>query len=320
MKRIMKKLIMAVISVMITLSIMPYYSAFADAGGSIEITSTATNTADKRTVPGVKLCLYKIADTDDAEECGYKITDSFIESGVKSTDIVYTDQPSDIAGVLEKFAAEHSINPQTVGTSDNNGYLKFTGLEDGIYLIRQINTDDEFKKLGYKYSTEAYIVAIPSLDFEGNHIRNVSCQPKGTLTEIRKNDTSLTVYKVWKDDNDKKGDRPKTIEVGLYKDGALKEKIELSAGNNWMYAWDNLDEDGRWSVKEIDVPGGYVSSVSNNDQEWTITNTHKPDNTTSVKTGDNADTSLWLGILIIAVSILASAAIYNFRQGRNGKS
>ncbi len=319
MKKIMKKLIMAVISVMITLSIMPYYSAFADDGGSIEITSTATNTPDKRTVPGVKLGLYKIADTDDAEENGYKITDSFIESGVKAADIIYADHLSDIAGALEKFTAAHSIDPQSVETSDNNGYLRFTGLADGIYLIRQINTDDEFEKLGYKYSTEAYIVAIPSLDSEGNSIRNISCQPKGTLTDIRKNDTSLTVYKVWKDDNDKKGDRPKTIEVGLYKDGDLKEKIELSAGNNWMYAWDDLDEDGNWSVKEIDVPSGYVSDISNNDQEWTITNTHTPDKPTSVKTGDNADTSLWIGILIIAVIILGSAAIYNYRRKRNGE-
>ncbi len=315
MKAKIKKMILTVISVIIVLSMMPYHTVFAEENGSIEITETATNTPDKKFVSGVKLGLYKVADIDNNDTTEYRISDLFIKSGINAKDIVYADKPSDIAERLAKYTTDYAIEPQSIATSNNSGYLSFTGLTDGIYLVRQVNTDAEFEEMGYKYTTDSYIIAIPSLDSEGNKVRNVICQPKGILTELEKKDTSLTVYKVWKDDNDKKGTRPEAIKVGLYKDGVIKETINLSAGNNWMYEWKKLDTDSKWSVKEIEIPRGYTSSIINNDQEWTIINTYKPPtNTKIVKTGDNTNIIFWIGILLVSVLIIAMAIYYRFRN------
>ena len=312
------KLILAIISVITVLSMLSYQTVFAEESGSIEITETATNTSDKRVVPGVKLGLHKIADVDKTSDTGYQIVDSFKKSGISEKDIVYAESLASLASTLSAYAKENSLKPQSVATSDNNGYLSFTGLADGIYLVRQVNMDDDFKTLGYNFTTDSYIIAIPSLDSDGNEIRNVTCQPKGELKELEKKDTSLTVYKIWKDDNNKKGARPKSINVGLYNGTVLKEKVELNAGNNWMYSWKKLDKDGKWSVKELDVPSGYTATVTSDDQGWKITNTYNPNvpsttltpspstgkkvtTTGNVKTGDN--TKLVGFIVVMAISL-----------------
>lgn len=327
MKEIIKKVILTVISVITVLSTMPYHTVFADETGSIEITETATNTTDKRTVSGVRLSLYKIADVDSTEALGYRIADSFTDSEIGVKDIVYADNLSDIAENLEKYAANKAIKAQETAETDSNGYLKFNGLSDGIYLIRQVNTAEDFQKAGYEYTTDAYIIAIPSLDSNNNKIRNVVCRPKGILTELKKKDTSLTVYKVWKDDNDKKGARPEEIRVGLYKDGTLKTEVRLNAGNNWMYSWNNLDKDSQWSVKELEVPEGYSSHITNMEQVWTITNTYDtttptptptPTTPTStkvkhVKTGDTTNINLWVCLLVISIGAVGAAVYYRRR-------
>lgn len=309
MREKMKKIIVAVVSVMIALTIVPLNFVSAKEAGSIEITETATNTSSKQLVAGVKLALYKIADADSDEDTGYRITDDFNESGIQVKDILYTENLSEIAENLADYAKDKSVEAQSEAMTNNDGYLKFSGLSDGIYLIRQINTKTDFERLGYTYTTEPYIVVIPSLDSNGNKVRNIICQPKGILKELEKKATSLTVYKVWKDDNNKKGIRPDMIKVGLYRDGTLEKEVDLNAGNNWMYVWNNLDADYSWSVKELKVPTGYSTSVSNNDQIWTITNTYKPTIPSIVKTGDNSHISFWIGLLVISVGIVSTVYI-----------
>lgn len=309
MREKMKKIIVAVVSVMIALTIAPLNFVSAKEAGSIEITETATNTSSKQLVAGVKLALYKFADADSDEDTGYRITDAFNESGIQVKDILYTDNLSEIAENLADYAKDKSVEAGSEAMTNNDGYLKFSGLSDGIYLIRQINTKTDFERLGYTYTTEPYIVVIPSLDSNGNKVRNIICQPKGILKELEKKATSLTVYKVWKDDNNKKGIRPDMIKVGLYRDGTLEKEADLNAGNNWMYVWNNLDADYSWSVKELKVPTGYSTSVSNNDQIWTITNTYKPTISSIVKTGDNSHISFWIGLLVISVGIVSTVYI-----------
>lgn len=307
MREKMKKIIVAVVGVMIALTIVPLNFVSAKEAGSIEITETATNTPSKQLVAGVKLALYKIADADSDEDTGYRITDDFNKSGIQVKDILYTENLSEIAENLSDYAKDKSVEAQSEAMTNNDGYLKFSGLSDGIYLIRQINTKTDFERLGYTYTTEPYIVAIPSLDSNGNEVRSIICQPKGILKELEKKEMSLTVYKVWKDDNNKKGIRPDMIKVGLYKNGALEKEADLNAGNNWMYVWNNLDTDYSWSVKELKVPTGYSTSVSNNDQIWTITNTYKPTIPSIVKTGDNSNISFWIGLLVISAGIVSTA-------------
>ncbi|MDY3024714.1 MAG: Cna B-type domain-containing protein [Streptococcus hyovaginalis] len=80
--------------------------------------------------------------------------------------------------------------------------------------------------------------------------------------------TSVTVSKVWEDDNNKDSLRPKTIQLQLYADGqAVGKLVTLSAKTKWTYTWSDLEQTSNqkaitYTVKEINVPKGYTSSVS----------------------------------------------------------
>ncbi|WP_155996100.1 Cna B-type domain-containing protein, partial [Streptococcus ruminantium] len=50
--------------------------------------------------------------------------------------------------------------------------------------------------------------------------------------------TSLTVTKVWKDNNNQDGKRPGSIQVQLYANGEkLGEPVTLTADNKWTHTW-----------------------------------------------------------------------------------
>lgn len=101
-------------------------------------------------------------------------------------------------------------------------------------------------------------------------------------------DTKISVEKVWDDNNDQDGIRPTTIKVQLYADEkASGRTIELSENNNWKYTWKDLDkqkdgEDIVYTVDEVEVPDGYIKTVTSKGTAFTITNTHTPE-TTAVK-------------------------------------
>ncbi len=100
--------------------------------------------------------------------------------------------------------------------------------------------------------------------------------------------TSVSVDKTWLTAADvaEGGDHP-AVKVQLYqsKNGgdpvAYGNEVELSADNNWAYAWKGLvSVDGHgnkyaYTVKEVGVTPGYSSSVSNDGDSWHITNKRK---------------------------------------------
>lgn len=84
--------------------------------------------------------------------------------------------------------------------------------------------------------------------------------------------SSLTVRKVWEDDNDP--NRPDRVAVQLLEDGTpYGEPVILSASCGWVYTWNTLDGSGPWSVRETDIPRGYTPSYQVSGDTVTITNT-----------------------------------------------
>ena len=84
---------------------------------------------------------------------------------------------------------------------------------------------------------------------------------------------ALTVNKVW---NDKgyESYRPASVTVGLLKDGTVSQTVTLDDSNSWSYAWTALGTDSAWSVAELNVPSGYISSVKHTENAYTITNSY----------------------------------------------
>ncbi|MBQ8564021.1 MAG: Cna B-type domain-containing protein, partial [Firmicutes bacterium] len=88
--------------------------------------------------------------------------------------------------------------------------------------------------------------------------------------------TSVTVNKVWSDDNDAAGKRPGSITVQLLKDGNVYDTKTLSSSNSWKASWYGLSIYSTWTVSEEAVTD-YASSITGNGtSSVTITNTYVP--------------------------------------------
>ncbi len=293
--------------------------AYADSSsGNIQITQL--DSATKNPVAGISLTLYKIADYTGENLSGFSATDDFQDLDIDFDDLGETDVSEQTVPKLESYIDEQKINGLATLITDNSGVVNFTDLSDGIYLIRQTNTDADFETLGYTYQTDSYLVSLPRTDEDGTQTRTVICNPKGEL-KTEEETVDVSVYKVWNDSNNKYGKRPGKIKVGLYNGSTLVEEVSLSAIDNWSYSWSELDPSVEWQVKEMEVPNGYSSSVVKEDNKFTITNTYKPSQatvtpssgssitkstttktTSSPKTGDS--TNIMLYILFNAAAIV----------------
>lgn len=123
-----------------------------------------------------------------------------------------------------------------------------------------------------------------------------------TITNTAKPDVpvipiTLTVKKVW-DDSGK--DRPTSVTVQLYENGTVRDTVTLSAGNNWMYTWNDLAGDSTWDVKERNIPKGYTAYYSRTGNTITVTNT-----VSLIQTGQ----------LVWPIPVLAGAGVLFFTLG-----
>ncbi len=77
--------------------------------------------------------------------------------------------------------------------------------------------------------------------------------------EYDEDTVSVSVQKEWV--NDDIDNRPEKITVELLNGDRVVDTKELNVNNNWYYCWNNLDETGNWSVREVEVDG-YKTSIS----------------------------------------------------------
>ena len=108
--------------------------------------------------------------------------------------------------------------------------------------------------------------------------------------------TTITVKKVWDDDNDRDGKRSGvTATVTLYKtvDGVTEKAESVTVGytDDWSHIWTNLPVYDNFNsitysvVETLNTPNGYTSNTTEpvevvNGGEITITNSHEPETTT----------------------------------------
>lgn len=83
----------------------------------------------------------------------------------------------------------------------------------------------------------------------------------------------VTVTKVWNDGGYHA--RPASVNVTLYKDGEAYETVALNEENDWSYTWAELANEFTWTVDEAEVPAEYTKAVTNDGNDWTVTNTRQ---------------------------------------------
>jgi len=77
--------------------------------------------------------------------------------------------------------------------------------------------------------------------------------------EVPENKITIRVTKVWQTAQE----HPGSVKVQLYKGGIPQgQPVTLDAGNNWTHEWMELNEKDVWTVDEVEVPAGYIKSIS----------------------------------------------------------
>lgn len=90
--------------------------------------------------------------------------------------------------------------------------------------------------------------------------------------------TYVAVRKVWDDNDNAALARPESVKVQLLMNGkAYGKPVELSEATRWAYTWYGLEYFADWEIKEVDVPAGYIFTVSETYTTYIVTNTYAPD-------------------------------------------
>ena len=183
-------------------------------------------------------------------------------------------RPSEVEVQLYKLV-EGDENPSPVGNSTTinsstddwkHSFEELPEYEDGktiTYSVKELGEDEEPKDTGEKYNKD---YDVESYKIEGNTT---------TITNKHESTTvSLTVTKVWDDNNDVDELRPQSIDVELLDDaGKQVGSATLNEDNKWTYTFTKLSKDVKYTVQELDVPSGYVARYGRKDDVVTITNT-----------------------------------------------
>lgn len=194
-----------------------------------------------------------------------------------------------------------------------DGTAVLSGLKTGLYLI----TSPTVTAGGKTYVSSPYLVGVPSMNDEGVYeYDRVVKADKVTVTPAEKFKNS--VQKLWSGDTAEA--RPKSVTLRIYDGTTLYQEVELSAANDWTYAWEGK---GDWQiVEDAKSVSGYTYSVAVNQQDgeedgyivhqstYQVTNT-KPGESKQPKghspqTGD--PTSYVLPAVLLATGIVMVAA------------
>ena len=70
--------------------------------------------------------------------------------------------------------------------------------------------------------------------------------------------------------------------------------------NKWSYTWSDLNDKYDWSVREDEVPAGFIAEVTHDGMTWTIINDDKPQKELPV-TGQNWVIPVLLGVAGVVV-------------------
>lgn len=126
---------------------------------------------------------------------------------------------------------------------------------------------------------------------------------------------SLSVEKRWSDGNDKH--MRENVTVQLYRNGEPYSftmfgrviddgRAELNASNGWQHTWRGLDTGYKWTVAELNVPKGYVSTVNYYGGSAIITNTAV--SAGLPQTGDAQTPYIGAGLVLAAMAIVVIIA------------
>ena len=251
-----------------------------DDAAPVTLTVSANNPKDGKEISGVELTLYKAADME-VESNGHvtfvltKAFDEYNNEGPKKIDggLDPNDFDSSSWASAAKSLEPHVLSDAAEGkkfqsVSQNtgaDGKVTFTELEQGrpleqgLYLMLGSYKGSEYQSVEV---TPVFLTLPQWSENAGDWIYNAlsTAKPTVTPTDTTPKETSITVQKIWANDDTAQSSRPASIKVELLDaNGTTVDSQTLSASTGWKFTWAGLNE-GKWSVKESVVPTGYAVS------------------------------------------------------------
>ena len=173
-------------------------------------------------------------------------------------------------------ARPESVNIVLNG-SDGKLYTGTLSAENGYTYVFQ--SVPKFHNSGTLIS---YTIAEEKVTGYTTEVAKDSSGYKFTLTNTKSIETvTKTVSKVWDDNNNQDGLRPTAITVILTGDDGSRRVKSVTAAENWTVTFENLPKNQnhgqniQYTVSEAFV-SGYTDEVTQNGNNYTITNTHMP--------------------------------------------
>lgn len=194
------------------------------------------------------------------------------------------------------FTLKHGESLSIIGLAIKNRLITVNELDSKGYLTTVNGI------IGTQWKEEEPIADTIKVDF-------INTKESLPLSE------SLSVEKRWSDGNDKH--MRDSVTVQLYRNGEPYSltmfgrvvddgRVELSAANRWQHTWSGLDTGYKWTVAELNVPKGYVSTVNYYGGSAIITNTAA--SAGLPQTGDAQTPYIGAGLVLAAMAIVVIIA------------
>lgn len=217
------------------------------------------NIGSDKPMADVAFDIYRVADFKEGRI--FELTEPFKTAGVMLNGIDNNETWLRTAATLSTFATANELTPYATASTDAAGTVKFTGIDEGLYLI--VGAQKEID--GTFYKPTPFMLCLPFLQ-EGRWAYDMTSNVKHTEEKPDPIPTvNHEVLKVW-DDSNAVNQRPSKITVRLTKNGKVYDTKDLTRDDNWRYTWEELpanDENGApitWSVLEDSISGYTVSS------------------------------------------------------------
>lgn len=260
----------------------------------------------------VPVKLYQIADV--SANLQYTLTSAFADSGLLLNGIQSTGEWNVIRSTLESLIIADGIPEDFTAVTDNGGQVCFEALKPGLYLA----VAGDVAQGDLTCCFDGALIALPTLGTDGLWQYQVAVTAKAQILPPVDPDSKiqLNVLKLWKGDEDRT-DRPRSIEVEIFRDGTSYQTVTLSQENNWAYSW-LVEEDGAsWTVVERNVPDGYTMTVEHRGTSLVLVNTRNTEDDNPdgpPQTGDTANIMFFTVLMYVSGTILILLGIAGKRK------
>lgn len=278
----------------------------------------------KEAIPGAGFRVWRAADPEPRGE--YALTESFAGSGVKLHGLMNNGEWEDAAKTLSEWAEQNNIPAKYSGTTGTDGTLSFTGLSEGVYLVKgdPLRVGDDI------YTPQIFCVVIPDRNAEGEPVYAVKAMPKFE-SETAPKTGGLTVSKtvtgsagdknrLWhftvslsdKTVNGRYGEMVFTdgaAEIAL-KHGQSAEALNLPAGIAYRVTEAEAGKDGY--TTESAGAAGFIEAGGTATAEFTNSKAGSPGK--PPQTGDDSSLYLWIMLAALSGAGLAGTSLAGHRR------